>query len=151
VAGSTRQRVVLDTNVWISAWLTSLGAPTEVVRRSLLDAEVVFTAASFDELQTRLWRPKFDRYLSMEHRRRLLQDTAAIAWWAEVPADLAHQSFCRDADDDRIVHAAIAGGARWLVSGDKDLLEVADVIAKSGLTVVTPADALRAPDFCGAR
>ncbi len=151
MAGSTRQRVVLDTNIWISAWLTRLGAPAEVVRRSILDAEVVFTSASFDELHTRLWRPKFDRYLSMEHRTRLLQDTAAIAWWAEVPAELSQQSFSRDPDDDRIVHAAIAGGARWLVSGDKDLLDVADVIAKSGVTVVTPADALRMPDFCVAR
>lgn len=150
MAVSGRQRVVLDTNVWISAWLSKLGAPAEVVRRSVIHAEVVFTAASFDELQTRVWRPKFDRYLSIERRRSLLQDTAAIAWWAEVPADLAQLSFCRDSDDDQIVQAAIAGGAGWLVTGDNDILDVADVLAKLGVTVVTPADALRAPDFCTA-
>ena len=31
----------------------------------------VFSAATFAELETRLWKPKFDRYLSMESRRAI--------------------------------------------------------------------------------
>ena len=147
-SGAPRQRVVLDTNVWLSAWLSSHGAPAQVVRRAVMGADVVFTAASFDELQTRLWRPKFDRYLSMDRRKQLLHDVAAVAFWADVPAALAGQAMCRDPDDDRIVHAALAGGARWLVSGDQDLLVMAHSLRGSGVAVVSPSVALRAQSFC---
>ena len=149
--GTARQRVVLDTNIWISAWLSSLGAPAQVARLATMSADIVFSTASFDELQTRVWRPKFDRYLSMERRKLLLHDVEAHAFLVEVPAALAGQAMCRDPDDDRIVHAAIAGGARWLVSGDQDLLVLADKLQRDhGVAVVSPGEALLAPNFCAA-
>lgn len=39
----------------------------------------VFSAATFAELEARLWKPKFDRYLSMEIRRAILHDVNAAA------------------------------------------------------------------------
>ena len=90
-AGRARPRVVIDTNVWISAWLSSSGTPAQVVRRAVTNADVIFTDATFDELQTRVWRPKFDRYLSLERRRQLLHDAAAIAHWAVVTPALAQK------------------------------------------------------------
>ena len=55
-SGGARPRVVIDTNVWISAWLSSSGTPAQVVRRAVTNAEVIFTDATFDELQTRVWQ-----------------------------------------------------------------------------------------------
>ena len=141
-ANSARQRVVIDTNVWISAWLSAQGVPAQVVRRAILAAEIVFSPATFDELQTRIWRPKFDRYLSLERRQQLLHDVAAIAHWAQVPAELANQPMCRDPGDDCIVHASMAGKARWLVSGDQDLLSMAASLQTAGIGVLAPAAAL---------
>jgi predicted nucleic acid-binding protein len=40
---------------------------------------LVFSQATFDELESRLWRPKFDRYLDLETRRLLLHDFNAVA------------------------------------------------------------------------
>lgn len=117
-------RVVLDTNVWISAWLSTEGAPAVLVRGVIASAQPVFTRATFEELATRVWRPKFDRYLSTDYRRMLLHDVDAIAFWVDVTADLERRKFCRDGDDDKFVHAAIASDARWLVTGDDDLLSL---------------------------
>lgn len=140
-----RQRIVVDSNVWISAALNPAGTAALVVRRVLACGMPVFSAATFAELETRLWRPKFDRYLSMELRRRILHDAGAAAIWAEIPAALAECRWCRDADDDAFVRAALAARAPWLVSGDRDLLDIA---APDGLRIVSPAEAAAAADFC---
>lgn len=114
--------VVLDTNGWIGAFLTKTGAPAALVRHLLALAQPVFSPATFVELKTRLWRPKFDRYLGMDERKLLLHDLDAVARWVDPPKDIVAQAFCRDADDDKFIHAALAADATLLISGDDDLL-----------------------------
>jgi putative PIN family toxin of toxin-antitoxin system len=53
------RRVVIDTNVWLSAALSANGAPARVVRRVLAHGIPVFSEATFAELNTRIWKPKF--------------------------------------------------------------------------------------------
>jgi len=139
-----RFKAVIDTNVWISAALSNEGPPATLVRRVLIAGVPVFSTPTFRELETRLWKPKFDRYLSMEARRALLADASGAALWVDIPAALALQKFSRDPDDDIFVQAAIASGAPWLVTGDQDLLAVAAI---DGLRIVTPAQALRYREF----
>lgn len=112
-------RVVLDTNVLISAALLPQSVPARLLQQVLLQSRLVFSRTTFSELETRLWKPKFDRYVTLDTRRRLLADLSAVAEWVE-PKGSARYS--RDANDDAFVHAALEGGARWLVSGDEDLL-----------------------------
>ena len=137
-----QRRVVVDTNVWISAALSREGAPAQWARRALAECTPVFSEATFAELETRLWRPKFDRYLGMELRQRLLHDLNAAAFWADIPAEFAAQRWCRDPDDDHFIRAALAAHAPLLVTGDADLL---DVPTLDGLRILTPAQALAEP------
>jgi len=115
-------RVVLDTNVLLSAALSPRGAPATLLDRLLRESRLVFSNATFAELEARIWKPKFDRYLSIERRNRLLHDFNASASWVEVPVDLASRHFSRDATDDAFIHATLAAGVCRLVSGDDDLL-----------------------------
>lgn len=140
------KRVVVDTNVWISAALSPSGTPAQVVRRVLAKAIPVLSEPTLAELERRLWLPKFDRYLNMEVRHAILHDLSAAAHWTEVSAEIAKQAHCRDADDDKFIHAAIAASAAWLVTGDQDLLLVPAI---SGLRIVSPTDALNQPGFPG--
>lgn len=137
-------RVVIDSNVWISAALAQDGAPARLVRRVLEQGVAAFSPATFAELETRLWKPKFDRYLSMELRRRLLHDINAAAYWVEVSPDIAALSYCRDADDEKFIHTAVAAQSPWLVTGDRDLL---DVPAISGLRILAPSEAILLHEF----
>ena len=66
--------VVLDTNVWLGAALSPNGTPARVVRAVLLRGLTVFSEARFAELETRIWKPKFDRFISLEARKSILRD-----------------------------------------------------------------------------
>lgn len=133
------RRVVLDTNVWLSAALSPNGAPAQVVRAVLQQEVTVFSEATFAELESRIWKPKFDRYISLEARKAILRDARAAAVWVEIPPELWDQRWSRDPDDDVFIRTALAAQAPWLVTGDDDLLSVP---ALDGLQMLTPAQAL---------
>jgi putative PIN family toxin of toxin-antitoxin system len=116
----TSLKLVIDTNILISAALSAQGAPAKLVLCTLARHRLVFSQAMFDELCTRIYRPKFDRYISLEDRERLLRDFNACAVWVEAGEP---GQYCRDRDDDHFIEAALKAQADVLVSGDKDLLE----------------------------
>jgi uncharacterized protein len=144
---SGKVKVVIDTNVWISGMLTKTGTPALLIRHAVRSSLPVFSQDTFAELKQRLWLPKFDRYVSMENRKQLLHDIDAIAYWIDVPQNISAQAFCRDAEDDKFIHAALVAGADWLVTGDKDLLVLSDSLLASGVRIVSPADALQLAEF----
>jgi len=141
-------RAVVDTNVLISAALSPRSAPARIVDLLLRHATLVFSRPTFRELETRLWRPKFDRYLDIERRRLLLHDLTQVAHWVELPVTpdpVPLPAISRDPDDDVFLHTARHGGAQWLVSGDKDLLELSSpqfADAGWGFAIVSPMQAL---------
>lgn len=128
---------VLDTNVLISAALSAQGAPHQLVQEVLQQGCLVFSESSFAELRTRLHRPKFDRYLSLDMRQALLHDFGASARWVD-PGTIT--AYCRDPDDDVFIATALAAGLQCLVSGDKDLLQSP---LPPGFSVLSPAQALK--------
>ena len=127
---------VLDTNVLISAALSSKGAPHALVQHILSHGCLVFSSATFEELRSRLYRPKFDIYLSLDMREGLLHDFSASAKWVEPDVVLPYS---RDPSDDVFIAMALKAGLHFLVSGDKDLLEAP---MPEGMQVLTPAQAL---------
>jgi uncharacterized protein len=132
----TSLKLVIDTNVLISAALSTQGAPAKLVQCALAQHRLVFSQATFDELRTRLYRPKFDRFIALESRERLLHDFSACAHWVEIGEP---GLYCRDRDDDQVVEPALQASAAALISGDKDLLDMAPI---PGLQVLSPQQAL---------
>ena len=132
----TSLKRVIDTNILISAALSSQGAPAKLVQSALAQHRLVFSQATFDELRTRIYRPKFDRYISLEDRERLLRDFSACAIWVESGEP---GQYCHDRDDDHFIEAALKAQVHCLISGDKDLLEAPEVL---GLRIVSVHQAL---------
>lgn len=116
------ERVVLDTNVLISALLQPNGSPRAVVNAiKAVNGVLIFSDETFHELNTRLFRPKFDAYVSRNNRSVYLAQLEAVSEWAPITgAKLG----CRDSDDDKVLETALMGNADCLVTGDKDLLEM---------------------------
>src|SRR3989338_11549579 len=108
-------QVVVDTNVLLSAALLPQSLPALLLDHLLVQGRLVFSKASFAELETRLWKPKFDRYLSLEIRRNLLHDLDASALWVQVPAELAARTFSRDSTDDVFMHTSLAANVSRLI------------------------------------
>lgn len=138
----SRLRVVVDTNVWISAALSPSGAPAKLVHQVLEYELPVLSPQTFEELKIRLWKPEFDRHLSMELRHRILHDLNASAYWVDVPQEVTARVFCRDADDDKFIHTALAAGSDLLVTGDQDLLDLSDSPLLAGLRILPSVKAL---------
>lgn len=132
----TNPEWVIDTNVLISAALAARGAPAQLVQLVLERGALVFSQPTFNELKTRLYRPKFDRYISLELRESVLHDLSAAARWVEIGEP---GRYCRDRSDDMFIETALAAQAGVLVSGDQDLL---DAPAIAGLRILTPQQAL---------
>ena len=127
---------VLDTNVLISAALSRQGAPHALVQHLLAHGRLVFSEPTFEELRSRLYRPKFDRYINLEMRERVLRDLSACAVWVDIGHE--HPGWSRDRDDDKFIATALQVAGAVLVSGDQDLLSAT---APPQLRILNPAQA----------
>lgn len=110
-------RVVLDTNVYISA-LVFGGLPGALLDLAFLRSfEAIISPALLDELDEKL-RMKFE--VSAEDavliRARIL-DIAHL-----VRPEERLRVIAEDPDDDRVLECAISGKANCIVSGDRHLL-----------------------------
>ena len=82
---------------------------------------LLFSNETFDELRSRLLRPKFDVYVGREARAVYLAQLEAVSEWVSIAgAKLG----CRDPDDDKLLETALMGEANCLITGDRDLLEM---------------------------
>jgi putative PIN family toxin of toxin-antitoxin system len=125
--------VVVDTNVLVSSALFPASAPGKVFDRVQLIDTILFSEATFKELQAVLNRPKFTRYLDGARRDRFLTHLRASGSFVNVRQMV---QICRDPKDDKFLDVAVNGGAELIVTGDNDLLVLHPF---EGVEIVTPA------------
>jgi uncharacterized protein len=130
-------RVVLDTNVLLSALLWSHG-PVGRLRVAWQSGRIVPLAstATAQELVRVLAYPKFQ--LSASEREELLADWLPWVEVVRMPDPLPQVAACRDPFDLPFLQLALLGRAQALVSGDRDLLDMA---ATRGLCPIMTVDA----------
>lgn len=133
-------RVVLDTNVVLSALVFGGGAAGRV-RRAWQQGELLPLAstASVQELVRVLAYPKFR--LSHAEQEELLADYLPYTQTVRIPQPPPAVPECRDALDAPFMHLAMAGKAQVLVSGDRDLLAIAADFAQVSRCPILTIDA----------
>ncbi|MEI6169261.1 MAG: putative toxin-antitoxin system toxin component, PIN family [bacterium] len=132
-------RIVLDTNVIISALIRTDSTPGLIVR-SVVDEMAVRLVTSHSllaELRAVLAYPRLQRYLKMgkddkEEFVILLEQIADIVNISDYPAS----GICRDPDDEPYLQTARAGRADYIVSGDQDLLVLGTL---GSVRIISPA------------
>ena len=122
-------RLVLDTNVWLD-WLVFDDPDVEPVRLAVAagEAEVCIDEAVEAELARVLAYPFGSRTLSPEGRDACLAACRRIArrgGEADAKVEGKPLPVCGDPDDQKFLDLAAACGARYLVTRDRDLLELA--------------------------
>lgn len=146
----TPPRVVLDTNVVLSALV--FGGGTASALRRAWQQGVFMPLVSTDtarELLRVLAYPRFR--LTAPEQESLLADYLPHAEVVRVPEPAPTVPACRDPADLPFLHLAVAGRARWLVSGDGDLLVLANAFRTRpacrivGLAAFAEAMGLSAP------
>ena len=121
---SAAVRVVLDTNVVLSALVFRGGAAAQV--RQAWQRELVLplaSSATVQELIRVLAYPKFR--LSQAEQHELLADYLPYAETVRITQPPPQVPECRDALDLPFMHLVVAGKAQALVSGDRDWLSIA--------------------------
>lgn len=119
--------VVLDTNVIISAFLSSRGAPAEIIRRwENGEFEVVTSPPLITEFKRALTYPQVRKYLHYSDQEviDILNRFRAVATVIEPTINL--NVIERDPDDNRVLECAVTGNASYIVSGDDHLLTLAE-------------------------
>ena len=124
-------RVVLDTNVVLSALVFGGGLPG-AVRAAWQSGALrpLASAATVQELVRVLAYPKFR--LSAAEQEELLADYLPYVQTVRIPNPPPVVPACRDPLDEPFMQLALTGRARVLVSGDRDLLAVADAFVQAG-------------------
>ena len=115
------RRVVLDTNVLISALLFEGEVSRLVVQWQMGVFPPVISKATFKELETALSYPKF--HLSSEEIRMILTEEI-LPFFEVVEVKEKIEGVCRDAADDKFISCALSAGVEVIVTGDKDLMAV---------------------------
>ena len=133
-------RVVLDTNILVSAFVFPGGTP-EVLFRAVLEGRITLITspallAEFGRvLEAKFgWEPERGR-----------EAVALVARNATIvrPTDTLHV-VDDDPDDDRVLEAAMAGEAEGIVSGDRHLLRIR---SWEGIAILKPAELLKRLDI----
>jgi len=133
-------RAVLDVNVLVSALISPDGAPAQVLDMWRAERFLVLTSeAILVELERVLAMPRLRRKYGLIDQnvsgllRGMRQFTITVTVGTDEPA-------VRGPDDAKLLNCAAAGGADYIVSGDKDLLSLSEY---KGVVIVTPSDFVR--------
>jgi putative PIN family toxin of toxin-antitoxin system len=125
-------RVVIDTNVFISAALKERSPPSGAVELVAERGLLLKSSATEQELFITLARPRLAPLIPPPFRNWLRELFDA----AELVQIVEGVTACRDAKDDKFLELAVNGHADLVVSGDADLLVVSPF---RGIPIVTPA------------
>ncbi len=113
-----KDRVVIDTNLWISFLLTRDFSKLD----RLMSAErtiLLISPELLEEVVEVAERPKFRKYFDLIELANLLVNLKQKAELIQVSSQV---NVCRDDKDNFLLSLAIDGTATHLLTGDKDLL-----------------------------
>lgn len=138
-------KVVVDTNIWVSALVAPTGVAARLVDLWRQDKfKLVVSEQQIDELTEVLTRPRFLKYrIDEQETADLLESISTRSERITLKDDI---KLCSDPDDDIFIEAAILGKARYLITGDKGIKNDPTIISllhKHGVTVTSISSFLK--------
>jgi putative PIN family toxin of toxin-antitoxin system len=122
-------RVVLDSNVYVSAFVLTGGAASQLMATLLRgQAEPLISRPIVAEVVGVLGR-KF-----AADREQLARTALFLSGFAEQVVPRERLNVLSDEPDNRILECAVAGHARWIVTGDRQMLKLGRY---EGIQIVT--------------
>lgn len=132
-------RILLDTNVLVSALLSSVGPPGQVLDTIRRDRHVLVSSTYLtDELRAVCGRRHLKSRILPEELDALIFSMEAAGFVTKVLPTL---DISRDPKDNPIIATALAGNADLIVSGDKSHMQSLGYVRD--IPVVTPREALK--------
>jgi putative PIN family toxin of toxin-antitoxin system len=130
-------KVVLDTNIFISAMISSQGNPAKILEKwRNKEIEVVVSSAIIAEIERVTNYEKLQKKYRhiQEEREGLIDDLRGFAAVVEPQETLSVVQ--ADESDNRYIECAVESGASYIVTGDLHLLDINEY---RGIIMITPA------------
>jgi putative PIN family toxin of toxin-antitoxin system len=109
--------VVVDASALVSAALKEDSTPAQAILRAIsVPNQLIISQEVEDEYRAVLTRAKFDRFVSMARRQRIL-DLVLVAAARRDPTERVRE--CQDPGDDKYLSLALSGKADVIVTGDE--------------------------------
>jgi putative PIN family toxin of toxin-antitoxin system len=117
----TIKKVVLDTNILVSALLFKgeLAAIVDLWEKGKIMP--VLSKETFAEFKTVLEYPKFS--LTVQEIKVIIEEEV-LPYFEVIEITDNIKGICRDADDDKFLACALSASADFIVTGDRDLLDM---------------------------
>jgi uncharacterized protein len=125
---------VIDNNVLVSKLLLPNSVSAHAVQLAIENGILLISEETLAELAEVLSRKKFDKYVSTDDRKTFINKLQVISQKVEIIEKIMA---CRDAKDDKFLELAINGNAKFIITGDRDLL-VLNIF--KGIEVITSQD-----------
>lgn len=143
-SGKDNPRVVIDTNLLISATIAPKGFPNKLIQNWQRDKiTLIISPKLLLELDRVSQRDKFrGYYLFKEQMVELIDNIKASA---EVIPSMTEEQLpirSRDPKDDKLLSCALSADVDYLITGDEDLLELKNNAALGKLKIITVKDFL---------
>ena len=117
---SKKSRVIIDTNLWIRFLITNDFKKLDKILHSK-QCTMLFSQELLSEFIEVAGRPKLIKYFGQSAIEGILETIEEFAEFIDVTSQV---KFLNDSKDDFLLSLAIDGKADYLITGDKELLEV---------------------------
>src|SRR5690554_6355308 len=125
------EKIIFDTNLWISFLITKdYNFLDEYVENRKV--KLVFSEESIQEFIEVVGRAKFKKYFTDKDIKHLFNIFDKFEVLIKVTS---HVDLCRDNKDNFLLNLAIDSKADYIVTGDKDLLEVKKIKKTKIITI----------------
>ncbi|QHG18226.1 putative toxin-antitoxin system toxin component, PIN family [Nostoc sp. ATCC 53789] len=92
--------IVIDTNVLLSAALSPNGTSRKALDKVYKEFTIAQSDETYQELNTRIYKRKFDKYISDKDRQDFLEIVKKYSQFIEVKSQI---NTCRDPDDNKFL------------------------------------------------
>jgi uncharacterized protein len=126
------QRIVIDTNVFLSRFLRRTSVPGRAVERAWRSDITLVSTGTLLEERGVLGRKKFVRYVNPHEAEPYFNRVSDVAQHIRVHSKV---QVCRHPKDDKFLELAVDGKADLILTGDLDLLALHPF---RGIAIITP-------------
>ncbi len=131
-------RAVLDTNVLIAAVINIKSSLTQEIYQKFLTLHftLIISPEILEEVEDLINRERIVKKhkLTTDEREVIMSEIAALSY---IVPGITHVEVVRDQDDNKIISAAYEGKADYIISRDRDLL---DLTQYEGIKIITPEE-----------
>jgi len=134
-------KAVVDTNIWVSALVAPFGSAAKLIELWKIGKfKLIISELQTSELYEVLSRSQFTTKYRIDEKKVEDLIVSIIENAEHILLEKSAISCCRDPDDDIIIETAIRGKAKYLVTGDKDIINdktVLSFLSRHGVSVIS--------------